>query len=337
MKGKRPRSQEIDVNSFREELGSSERAGRPVTGKPANNTSVIQARSSEDRKDVNVDQARERTERPGITHDVITVLDSPQTCSVHEAKRSTLGIWNTSCENGEPVADQDVSHESIMLNESDMEFRIPGLPHSVVKHAQSTSFRESIQKIENHPDRHALNKIYDKIKPKTRLVQNQTKWFKKWATSNCVNCSRRNPKRSAKHASHIRMLASSIARAGISCTKKQRSIGNSLNIRWTFFQSLSMSSWREDVMDIDMGKAGRKIILSGSSITEEMQKETVSRNPWSILTRSRIPYSNDWKSSKWRSLSCRRRSHVSFVRTRILLLQEQMVDLSISRFLTHHH
>ena len=37
-----------------------------------------------------------------------------------------------------------------------MDFRIPGLPHSEVKHAQSTSVREVIQKIENHPDRHAL-------------------------------------------------------------------------------------------------------------------------------------------------------------------------------------
>ena len=37
-----------------------------------------------------------------------------------------------------------------------MDFRIPGLPHSAVKHAQSTSVRELIQKIENHPDRHAL-------------------------------------------------------------------------------------------------------------------------------------------------------------------------------------
>ena len=37
-----------------------------------------------------------------------------------------------------------------------MDFRIPGLPHSVVRHAQSTSVRELIHKIENHPDRHAL-------------------------------------------------------------------------------------------------------------------------------------------------------------------------------------
>ena len=39
-----------------------------------------------------------------------------------------------------------------------MDFRIPGLPHSVVKYAQRTSARQLIQKIENHPDRHALQK-----------------------------------------------------------------------------------------------------------------------------------------------------------------------------------
>ena len=43
-----------------------------------------------------------------------------------------------------------------MVNEAGMDFRIPGLPHSVVKHAQSTIVRELIQKIENHPHRHAL-------------------------------------------------------------------------------------------------------------------------------------------------------------------------------------
>ena len=43
-----------------------------------------------------------------------------------------------------------------MVNEVNLDFRIPGLPHSFMKHAQSTSVRELIQEIENHPDRHAL-------------------------------------------------------------------------------------------------------------------------------------------------------------------------------------
>ena len=56
-----------------------------------------------------------------------------------------------------PVIDHDnLIRERIMVYEADMDFRIPGLPHSVVRNALSTSVRELIQKIENHPDRHAL-------------------------------------------------------------------------------------------------------------------------------------------------------------------------------------
>ena len=39
-----------------------------------------------------------------------------------------------------------------------MDFKIPGRPHSIVKQLQSASVRELIQKIENHPNRHALQR-----------------------------------------------------------------------------------------------------------------------------------------------------------------------------------
>ena len=55
-------------------------------------------------------------------------------------------------------------------------------------------------------------------------------------TSNHLNCSRRNPKRSAKYVYHTGTLASSIARAGTSCVKEEGRISNSSSIRWTFFQ-----------------------------------------------------------------------------------------------------
>ena len=45
-----------------------------------------------------------------------------------------------------------------MLNEVDIDFRIPGLPHSVVKQAQNSRVRELVKKIENHPHRHALQR-----------------------------------------------------------------------------------------------------------------------------------------------------------------------------------
>ena len=63
------------------------------------------------------------------------------------------------------IAVHDENHEPMMVNEADMDFRIPGLPNSVLKYAQSTSVRQLIQKIENQPDRHALQQD---------LQQNQT-------------------------------------------------------------------------------------------------------------------------------------------------------------------
>ena len=88
----------------------------------------IQPRSPEDSKSLNVEQTHDRSGRP-VT-DTAAVQDDPQV--YHEAE--TLNI------------DNETLRERI---EADMDFRIPGLPHSVVKHAQSTSVRQLIQKIEN--------------------------------------------------------------------------------------------------------------------------------------------------------------------------------------------
>ena len=70
-------------------------------------------------------------------NDTVAVQDDPQV--YHEA--GTLNI------------DDETLRERM---ETDMDFKIPGLPHSIVIHAQSTSVRQLIQKIENHPNRHAL-------------------------------------------------------------------------------------------------------------------------------------------------------------------------------------
>ena len=57
-----------------------------------------------------------------------------------------------------------------------MDFKIPGPPHCIVKHAQSASVRELIQKIGNHPDRHALqqdrrqSQSFNTFSPKSKQV-----------------------------------------------------------------------------------------------------------------------------------------------------------------------
>ena len=123
---KTSRSQEISVNSFNEEFSSSDRTGRLVE------TEEIQACSSEDSKSLNVEQTHDRIGRP--VNDTVAVQDESQVR--HEA-----GTLNN---------DDETLREKI---EADMDFKIPGVPHSIVKHAQSTNVRQLIQQIENHPNR----------------------------------------------------------------------------------------------------------------------------------------------------------------------------------------
>ena len=57
-----------------------------------------------------------------------------------------------------------------------MDFKIPGLPHSTVKQLQSASVRELIEKIENHPNRHALqqdlrqNQSFNPFSPESKQM-----------------------------------------------------------------------------------------------------------------------------------------------------------------------
>ena len=90
-----------------------------------------------------------------------------QTCPSEENKN--VGVEQTHGRSRQPDKRSDaVHHEIKMLNtdnelireriERDIDFKIPGLPHSTVKQLQSASVRELIQKIENHPNRHALQR-----------------------------------------------------------------------------------------------------------------------------------------------------------------------------------
>ena len=116
------RSQEIDVNSFHEDTASLERTGRPVV-----ETSVIQTRPPEDSKDPNVEKAHERTRRLVVETNTENVPDDCQTRSCHESETFNV-VDKTLRESTErPVVNHDdLSHEQTMLNEVNMDFRIPG-------------------------------------------------------------------------------------------------------------------------------------------------------------------------------------------------------------------
>ena len=100
-----------------------------------------------------------------------------QTRSFHENMSFNVGDETIRDRTGQPVLNCDESsHEQTMLNEVNMDFRIPGLPHSVVKQAVNFRVRELVKKIEKNPDKHALqqdlqqNKAYNPFSAKSKQM-----------------------------------------------------------------------------------------------------------------------------------------------------------------------
>ena len=191
----------------------------------------VQACSSDDSKSLNVEQTHDRSGRPG--KDTVAAQDDPEV--YHEAE--TLNV------------DNETIRERI---EAGMDFRIPGLPHSVVKYAQSTSVRELIQKIENHPNRHALqqdlrqNQSFNPFSPESKQMIHEV--------GNIELCELLETEPKAQCKVCLSYLDTGI----VCCTcghflrKGREEIRNSSSTRWIFFQFPTTSSRKDDLTDIDM-------------------------------------------------------------------------------------
>ena len=127
VKGETSRSHEINEKRLHEELGSSDRSAKP-------------------------DNLSENT-RVEQTRDGSGQLDERNSSSVHTVKEQFA------CEENRDIALFNTDNEfTRAINEQNIDFNIPGLPHSAVKQLHSASVRELIQKVENHPNRHALQR-----------------------------------------------------------------------------------------------------------------------------------------------------------------------------------
>ena len=147
-KGETSWSQQIKEKSSHEELCSSDRSGQPdIT------PSVIRVQTNLS-GEIRAEQTHDRSGQPD-KHE-IALRAAP------EVHREIMTL-NT---------DNELIRERI---EEDMDFRIPGLPHSTVKQLQSASVQELIQKIENHPNRHALQRDLPQSHHLIPSVKNQNK------------------------------------------------------------------------------------------------------------------------------------------------------------------
>ena len=139
VKGETSHSHEIDEKGFHGELCSSDRS-------VSENIRVEQIH----------DRSGQRAERNSSSAHTVKEQHAPE---VHRE----AALLNT---------DNEFNRE---INEEDIDFNIPGLPHSTVKQLHGASVRELIQKIENHPHRHALQRDLQESQSFNPSVENQKK------------------------------------------------------------------------------------------------------------------------------------------------------------------
>ena len=123
--GEMSRSHEIDEKALHEELGSSDRSEKPE--KLSENIRVKHA------------------------NDGTGQLVEQNSSSAHTMKEQFAP------EENRDIASFNTDNEfNRAINEENIDFNIPGLPHSAVERSHGVNVQNLIQKIENHPQRHAF-------------------------------------------------------------------------------------------------------------------------------------------------------------------------------------
>ena len=204
VKGETSRSHEIDEKGFHEKLCASDGSGKPEI-----TLSVIEACNLSE--NTRVEQ----------THDGSGQPDECNSSSAHTVKEQHAP--DEHCE----IASFNTNNEfNRAINEEDIDFNVPGVPHSTVKQLHGASVRDLIQKIENHPNRHALQRDFQQSQSFNPFIHESKEIIHEVGNVECVNYLIWNPKHSAKYVYHTGTWASSIARADTSCATERRRTEN---------------------------------------------------------------------------------------------------------------
>ena len=160
-----PHSQEIETRSFREEAVKHDSTEKLVVCSDENHerpTVVCSEQASHPRFSR---EGQNLILEDEINHD--RTEKKPVVCPQEGAHQTSFSRDSTNFNVADEtnhdrtvklVVCRDANHERSILNEVDIDFRIPGLPHSVVKQADNYRVRELVKKIENHPRRQSLQR-----------------------------------------------------------------------------------------------------------------------------------------------------------------------------------
>ena len=93
-----------------------------------------------------------------------------------------------------PVVYSQLVGSSSTFNEVDIDFRICGLPHSVVQQAENSRVRELVKKIENHPHRHDLQADLQQNNAYNPFGEKSKKMIKDMGNAELFELCETNPK-----------------------------------------------------------------------------------------------------------------------------------------------
>ena len=164
-RGKTSRFHEIDDKGLHEELSSSDRSVKPEKLS----------------QDIRVKHAHDGTGGP-----------------VESSSASTHTQWKNNLFQPNIVTLYHLTRTSSTLQP--MDFNIPGVPNSMVKRSHGVNVHNLIQKIENHPQRQALQVIFNNIEHSILSSKNHAMRLQLLGTLNCAIQSTWSRNLSAKHA-----------------------------------------------------------------------------------------------------------------------------------------
>ena len=105
-----------------------------------------------------------------------------------DCKNANLDVDVNHDRTGRPVVSSQPAGSSATFNEVDIDFRLSGLPHSVVKQAENSRVRELVKKIENHPHRQDLQADLQQNNAYNPFSEKSKKMIKDMGNAQCKEC-----------------------------------------------------------------------------------------------------------------------------------------------------
>ena len=158
---------------------------------------------------------------------------------------------------GRPVGSEQSIDLFTQREGIEIDFRVSGLPHAVVKQAENFRVRELVKKIENHPHRQDLQADLQQNNAYNPYSEKSKKMTKDMDNVEVFELCETIPKVQCKECLLYWNQGIVYCTCGHLLKESEASRG-AFNVHWTFFRFKIMSVRRDDLMATDMGRLKNK-------------------------------------------------------------------------------